>query len=1131
MPEPLPPEVTRYHPPPVPPEGAADAPADPLCTLEPPTQQLSAFDLPVTREWQPAAKPTGPEVDPGAATLDRPPRPDRRTDAPAPATLASPPPREASRFPQVAGYEILGELGRGGMGVVYWAWQTGLNRAVALKMLLAGAHAGPQTRARFKVEAEAAARLQHPNIVPIYEIGTHEGLPYFSLEYLEGSSLADQLNAGPLPVERAVALVEALARALQYAHQKGIVHRDLKPANILLNADGVPKITDFGLAKLVVGGDSSPTVTGSIMGTPNYMAPEQAEGRTRDIGPLADVYALGAILYHLLTGRPPFQGTTMLDTLEQVRSLEPVPPQQLQRKVPRDLETVCLKCLQKEPRKRYPSAGDFAEDLRRFLAGEPVRARPVGTWERGVKWARRRPALAALYGVSAATALGLLAMTGWHYTDLRARLDEAQTNWRNEAQLRHEEEERTRLAGVRAQVQGLLAGAREDIGKEDWKAANRRLLGALARIDAEPALDDLRPQARGLLDRSSRLETLRQEVRGKVDQFWKRYDDALFHGTLLTGVDLPANLKACQAAAREALGLFGVAEDGKGGPVFPDRYLSDADKKAVTAGCYDLLLVLAEAVAQPLPGESAAARREHAGRALALLERAQQLGLTTRAYHLRKSDYLARLGEPAQAAAEWCRAQLIAPASANDQFLIGDLSYRAEDLPAAMGHFRRALDADPKHFWAQYFLAVCYLKSERPREAVAYLTSCLGRRDDFPWVYLLRGYAYAQLGDFASAEADFKEVARRDPNEYGLYVNRGLSRLEQGKLAEAVADLRHATRLKPDQYPAYVNLAEAYRRQKDLDEALRQLDRAVELAPAVAGNHWRRALVREERGDLAEALRDLDEAVRLENPASRRLAEYECARARMLRRRHKDAEALAACDAALRSDPDSTAAHRLRADTLLALNRGPEALADFDQYLRRDQDDPAAYRQRGFERAKQGDQPGAIADYTRSLEIEPRSAGTRARRGWALLDSREATRQALRDFDEAIKLEPRNGELYAGRGYARVLLGEYREGVADAEEGLKLGPRDDELRQRVALTYNAACVFAQAAGQAADDDEALAGRYRERALELLRKTLDLVPAPARAAYARQAADDPAFAPVRKSAAFHRVVDEYTRPGE
>jgi len=345
-----------------------------------------------------------------------------------------------ARPDRVAGYEVLEELGRGAMGVVYKARQARLGRLVALKMILDGTMASPEQRARFCTEAEAVARLNHPHIVHIHEIGEHDGRPFFSMEYIGGGSLAQRLNGTPMPPREAARLAEHLARAVQHAHQQGIVHRDLKPANILLanikidqlsgtlplsslsvaSTQGgaevrthdhqtsagpatayLPKITDFGLAKKL-DRTEGPTGTGAVLGTPSYMAPEQARGENKDIGPAADIWALGATLYELLTGRPPFRGATVVETLLQVSLDEPVPPRQCQPALPRDLETICLKCLAKNPRRRYSSAEALGDDLHRFLEGLPIQARLVGSVERMVKWARRRPAAAGLI------ALGLL---------------------------------------------------------------------------------------------------------------------------------------------------------------------------------------------------------------------------------------------------------------------------------------------------------------------------------------------------------------------------------------------------------------------------------------------------------------------------------------------------------------------------------------------------------------------------------------------------------------------------------------------------------------------------------------------------------------------------------------------------
>jgi WD40 repeat protein/serine/threonine protein kinase len=308
-------------------------------------------------------------------------------------------------------YELLAEIARGGMGVVYKARQVKLQRIVAVKMILAGELANQTDVERFLTEARAAAHLHHPNIVAIHEVGQHAGQHYFSMDYVAGESLANKIARGPLPVREAATLVMKVAQAVSFAHVEGVIHRDLKPANILLDAKGEPRVTDFGLAKRIQGEPGAVatgldlTQTGQVLGTPSYMPPEQAAGKTKDIGSRSDVYSLGAVLYCALTGHPPFQAASTLDTLLQVLDREPVPPRTLNSAVPRDLETICLKCLAKEPRKRYPSAQELAADLDRFLTGQPIQARRIGPVGQSWRWCRRNPTLAA---ASALAGAGLL---------------------------------------------------------------------------------------------------------------------------------------------------------------------------------------------------------------------------------------------------------------------------------------------------------------------------------------------------------------------------------------------------------------------------------------------------------------------------------------------------------------------------------------------------------------------------------------------------------------------------------------------------------------------------------------------------------------------------------------------------
>ena len=312
---------------------------------------------------------------------------------------------------QIGDYRLLKELARGGMGVVYRAHQVSLNRPVALKMILTGQLASPESVQRFRLEAEAAARLQHPNIVPIYEVGEHETQHFFTMKLVEGGSLADRkadfglaapgLNGGGNRAsfrerERAAArLVATIAGALDYAHQRGVLNRDLKPTNILMDEDGSPQLTDFGLAKLTAR-ESGLTISTAVLGSPSYMAPEQAAGKSRDASTAVDIYGLGAVLYELLTGRPPFEGDSAMQTMRKVIDEEPVPVARRNPLVHRDLATICHKCLEKKPAARYASAREVADELERFLRDEPISARPVGTAERTWRWMQRRPRIAAL---------------------------------------------------------------------------------------------------------------------------------------------------------------------------------------------------------------------------------------------------------------------------------------------------------------------------------------------------------------------------------------------------------------------------------------------------------------------------------------------------------------------------------------------------------------------------------------------------------------------------------------------------------------------------------------------------------------------------------------------------------------
>jgi formylglycine-generating enzyme required for sulfatase activity/tRNA A-37 threonylcarbamoyl transferase component Bud32 len=375
-------------------------------------------------------------------------------------------------LPDIPGYLVEAELARGGMGVVYRARHLKLNRPAAIKMILGGKYHDPIAQLRFQIEAEAVASLDHPYVIHVHEFGTHDGLPFFALEFVGGGSLADKLKRdGKLTARAAAEMVRKLADGIAVAHAKGIVHRDLKPANVLLTEAGEPKIADFGLAKV---GESDVTATGAIMGTPSYMSPEQAAGRTKEVGTSTDVYALGAILYELLTGRPPFKGNSVMETIQQVLTREPERPRSIDATIPRDLVTIALKCLEKDPAKRYSTAAELGADLQAYLDGRPIAARPVGRIERTVKWVMRNPVVT---GMAAAVVLALTVGTTVSYLKYRDAEQQKGIAQGKEQEAKGEAEKADRAAEYLASIFALadVTGRRSTTPRQILDAAEKEI--------------------------------------------------------------------------------------------------------------------------------------------------------------------------------------------------------------------------------------------------------------------------------------------------------------------------------------------------------------------------------------------------------------------------------------------------------------------------------------------------------------------------------------------------------------------------------------------------------------------------------------------------------------------------------
>jgi tetratricopeptide (TPR) repeat protein/predicted Ser/Thr protein kinase len=988
----------------------------------------------------------------------------------------------------VPGYEVLDELGRGGMGVVYRARQTGLKRLVALKMIRAGEHAGAEEVARFRAEAEALARLQHPNIVQVYEVGECDGRPFFSLELVEGGSLAQRLAGTPQLPREAAALLETLARAVDAAHRAGVIHRDLKPANVLLTPDGVPKITDFGLAKRL-DVEVGQTQSGAIMGTPSYMAPEQAAGKSREIGPAADVYALGAVLYELLTGRPPFRAESPMDTLLQVLQQEPVSPRLLNPRLPRDLVTICLHCLHKEPARRYASAAELADDLRRFLAEEPIRARPVGPLERGLKWARRHPARAALAGVSTALVLGVVGgLFAWQHLRAEGELarehaDRVEAEQKTERSQRREAAQRELLAGVTAWDQSERARAREHGQK------------ALGLIGEDPSLDDLRDPAVRLVAQVDRWELLDRNYH----QLIEHRDEALFHlcRQLFSGLDLAASLALAREHARQALELFGVTAAANNSLVLDELY-DPGRRGEVTLGCFELLLIQAEALCHPLldPGE----QRTHAEEALHLVDRAERLVPGTATVRRRRARYLRLLGQDPAADQAGPVSTAGEAVTALDAFLTGyDTAFGAGPadearLKEAIGHFDQALRLQGNLFWAHFCRALAYQLLGNPGMAEAGLTVCASERPAFVWTHLLLGFVHGELASRAgsaaertnalrSAEADLQQAERLLTNagpersaeaaRYVLAVNRGVLRLRQARSLVPLADVHRLGPLLPPPAQLLAGTALACQEQK-LAEAAAELEQAARRMPRQPQTYVDLARVAEDRADLARKRGDLD------------------ARALLLTR------ALEQMDEALRLQADPS---YYRSSAQLHLRRGETWLQ--------------AARQRDPHAAPQGwrtELAAARHALEQAIAAEPHARSPVLATDWKevawVLYQEERYADAVRAAEQALHARDDLAGAWWVKGLALFKLGRYAEAVTALDRCVETGPATADVYRARALAERALGRYPAAA---ADCDRALVLQPHDSRLHAIRGWLYLAgeaPAPALAEFAEAVRLDP-----------------------
>lgn len=711
-------------------------------------------------------------------------------------------------------YDILRVIGQGAMAVVYEARHRRLHRNVALKIFRPGRILTSRELFRIRTEAEAIARLTHPNIIQIFEVGESDGAPFLALELAEGGTLAKRLQQSSFTPQAAADLIETLARALHHAHDRRVIHRDLKPANILFAKDGTPKITDFGLAKVLEERDAlsvDVTRTGEAMGTPRYMAPEQAAGKNDCVGPATDVYALGTLLYECLTGRAPFVSASVVETLQKIRDDDPLPPRRLQLSIPRDLETICLHCLEKDPSRRYATPLELAEDLQRFRRYEPIRIRPTPLWELGWKWCRKKPAHAALIALaivmSVSSMLAAVALT---------------------------QRERSRITGLRQSVAQLMKDGRAALDHDEFETAQARFQEAWVKVQAEPALSDHETSVTGWLDHSrNALNRYHWKQRVPPRDYDDRRDEALLLSLLLV-----PHLSNPEESARDAIRTaFELTQQ--------NDYAWQLERE-------QLLLLDAEMIARESGPQDA----------FALLDGTNEFN--SRRFHLQRMAYLTQLRRGPEAEKAIAEAEQFPPQAVADRFHSGMNLLRNRRFSQALGEFEAVLADEPEHFTARLFQSLCFLHLDRPGEAKVALTACVAQRPRFHWNYLFRSQTHLAAGHTKAAILDLRAALTGHPSETLRMValmELGSAHWRQQQGVEALGAFVEITDRFPNKPAGWIMRASTEFLMGDLTQAARHYKEALELNEDLPGAHLGRALICLANEEFPSAKQDLQTAL------------------------------------------------------------------------------------------------------------------------------------------------------------------------------------------------------------------------------------------------------------------------------
>ena len=903
-------------------------------------------------------------------------------------------------------YQLVNKLGQGGMGTVYLAFDPTLDRRVALKVVLLK---GEDSIKRFQIEAKASARLKHANILPVYETGTVGKYHYFTMDYIDGASLADMIDKKRLNPRQVAGIMKDIASALSYAHKQGIIHRDIKPANILLDKKGVPYLADFGLAKETSNIDRSLTISGTIVGTPDYMSPEQAMGLKARIKQTSDIFSLGSTMYHCITGHLPFRGKELYQVLEEVVHSDPIRPSSLVRRLEPDLETICLKCMEKEADRRYHNAAELEDDLRRYLQGEPIKARPLSTVAKLVRKAKRNKA--AVIGIAAAAVILLAVIIASMASS--AKTEDKLAGYRTEAYSSFKD---NKIDEARIACEKFREIVKTD---EEINALYKKCLEQIdknkTQTKEKAERDKKRAEAKVVLDRAERAPTPDQKI--KIAQ------DAL---------DIDSTYA-------EAWQLMGMAYKKK-----PDY------DKAVE--CFSKAIELQPnfAYAYYERGQIVADIWNKPAEAIPDFEKVLKYDPDSHIGWFAKGNIEINQNQYDEAINSYTKAKELCPDFDRAYANCGIAYYYKGNLDKAIAEYTEAIRLEPNDAVVYTNRAIAYYDKGDYNVAIIDCNKALNINPQWVSAYHTRGNAYHAKKDMNKAIADYDEAIRINPKDTKTYNNRGGVYRERNEFDKAIADYSQAIKLDPKYTKAYNNRGNAYCEKGELDKAIADHTEAIRLSPKYADAYNNRGNAYKKKGELDRAITDYNEAIRLDP----KYPYAYCNRGGIYYARREFDIAISNYDEAIRLDPKYTDAYYNRGIIYHDKGEFNKAIADYDEAVKLTPQHAKAYYSRGNANYAKGEWDKAITDFTAAIRLNPKYLDAYNNRGNAY-DKKKHCDKAIADYTEVIRQDPKYVRAYNNRGSTYHTKGELDKAIADFTAAIRLDPKYANAY------YNAAVVWAK----------------------------------------------------------------------